>query len=177
MLTSTVYHAPPGNFGFWSQCNPYVLSPWGVQEAKYGCYLIITMSMTFKINARLIDLLLLNHLMNNLMFATFWRTSLLSFCSLAFFTSTTLGAHSRKILLHGYVFSGSCKQDLARLLSIGIWVFQHEAEVLLLCEQNEPQLLAQFWFASEAVTCHLQRLVKVLIHERTTQAIWGRQIS
>lgn len=129
-------------------------------------------------NARLIYLLILNCIINNLIFETFSRMSVLSSCPLALFTSRIiLGAYSRKTTLRGYVFSGSCKQDFLSLPSICTsipmwnrtftdqWTEQTTAASLVLAQIRSCDL------------CHLQGLVKAMIHAWATQSIWGRQHS
>lgn len=128
-------------------------------------------------NASPIYLLIRNCVMNDLSFDTLSRMSFHSPCSLALFTwKRTLGAYSRKVMLHGYVFSGSCKQDSISLPSIctGIptwnrsftdqWTEQTTAASSILARIRSCDL------------CHLRRLVKALIHAWTTQSIWGRQL-
>lgn len=92
-------------------------------------------------NARLIYLLILNCIMNNLMCDTLSGMSFLSSCALALFTPRTWGACSRRILLRWLCLPGSCKQDSISLPSI-CTVFQRATEASLIGEQNNPQLLA-----------------------------------
>lgn len=129
-------------------------------------------------NARLIYLLILNCIMNNLMCDKLSGMRFLSSCSLALFIPRrTLGAYSRRILLrwlcllwelqtrphqpakHMHSFP-TCNRSFTDQ-----WTEQPTAASLVLAPVRRCDL------------CHLQRLVKALIHAWTSQSICGRWLS
>lgn len=162
---------------FWPQYNFHALVFYLEDKRLCTCLYCYHCVYNFR-NARLTYLLILNCIMHELMFDMLSRMSFLSCCSLALFTSRrTLGACPRRVMLRGYVFSGSCKQDSISLPSIctGVpmwnrsftdqWTEQTTAAGLALARITSCNL------------CHLQGLVRALIHAWTTQSIWSGQLS
>ena len=116
--------------------------------------------------------------MNNFNVRYTLKNELLSCCSLALFSSRrTLGACSRRMKLHGYGFSGSCKQDAIRLPSICRGVpMRNRSFADQWTEQTTAASLALVPIRSFDLS-HLQGLLKALIHAWTTQPTWGGPLS
>lgn len=129
-------------------------------------------------NARRTYLLILNCIMNNLMSDTLSGMSFLSSRSFALFTPRrTPGACSGRIMLCWlcllWELQTRLHQPAKHMHGIPMW------NRSLTDQWTEQTTAASLVLARirRCDLCHLQRLVKALIHARTPQSIWGRQLS